>query len=579
MANPRGLTDDEVNALAAPTKGMTDDEVAAQVDAHVGSEPKSAQHNYLPEGGTGWFEPGSLSGSVLRGFGQGESLGFSDELSGAVQGMAAGFARVGVNLTKSAAGRAAARAYLGKPDMPDAVVDMVIEGAIQEGARQSFGMKGLPLDPDQAVSAGYRNGRDAARIENVQSEKQNPNTFAAAQMAGAIASPVIPPVGKGPMTLARAGALAKGGAMMGGASALGQSRADLTRYENEPQQIMDSVGDVALGATGGALLAPVAAVGGAKLGNALRTGSQNSALKAIGLRAGISSQLEKRGYETADEARTLAQRAMDLGLIKPFGKAAGVAERGGLAKDVAGARIETALADADSAALKPGAGFDAERGSWQAAANTRGPDGLSPTAIREGTRARRLVGDVSNLPNVQDSTFKNANKLKSDMYDGINYGTSPALRTKLERKAAGGLRQSIEDQVAETAGPKVADKLRTGNKDWGDLSDITSLAKEESRRQLERKTLTGLDIASAIGAGALGDGAGGHAMGLGAGAVVLGSKLLGPRIPSTMAMGQRALAPKTVNLFTAGAKAAIQPPLKPSVSQEEEDAIQAFLGM
>lgn len=566
---PPGFVLDEPTEAPPPPPGFRLDQVT--------SEPQTAQHNYLPKGGAGWFEPESISGTMLRGFGQGESFGFSDELNGGVTGLTAGFSRIATQFGKTPPGRAAMRAYLGKPDLPDVAVDMLIEQGAQQAAGTVLGMKNLPLNADDALSSGYRSGRDTARLENVQSRSANPGTFMASEIAGSVASPVLPPVGKGPMTLAKAGTIAKGGAMMGGAAALGQSRADLTRYENDPQQIMDSVGDVAMGTTGGALLAPAMAVGGDKVGNALRTGSQNSALKAIGLRAGISSQLEKRGYETADDARQLAQRAMDLGLIKPFGKAADVAERGGFAKDIAGARIEGALADADAAALRPGAGFDADRGSWQAASAVMGHEGLSPTAIREGTRARRLVEDISKLPTVQDSTFKNANKLKSDMYDGIDYGTSPALRTRMERKAAGGLRQSIEDQIAETAGPEVADQLRMGNKDWGDLSDITGLAKEESRRQLERKSMTALDWASVLGAGAAGHSVGGAGTAGAAAALTAGAKLLGPRIPSAMAMGQRALAPKAVDLFTAGAKAAIQPPLRPSLKEEEEDAIQAFL--
>lgn len=563
----------------------------------VTSEPQTAQHNYLPKGGAGWLEPGSTSGAMLRGFGQGESMGFADELNGLVIGAIAGLARAGTNLAKSAPGRALVRKMLDRPELSDEGADQIIEAAAQRAAYQGLGMGGPsegsapglpPAEDDAAAKAGYRTGRNAARLENVQAQKTNPWAYAGANLAGAVASPIVPPVARGPMTLAKAGSIAKGGAAMGGAFALGQGGSDLTRYENEPQVIMDTVGDVALGAGGGGILAPVAAVGGDRAVRSLRTGSQNSALKALGLRAGISDQLGKRGYETADEARELAQRAMDMGLIRPGRTASDVAERAGFARERAGAGIEAALQDADAMAITPGAGFDAERGAWRAAGNVMGAEGLSPTAIRESRRAQRLVEDVRRLPAVQDSTFANANRLKSDMYAGINYGTDPVLKTRLERRAASGVRQSIEEQIAETAGPEVADNLRVANRDYGHLSDIEPLAREEANRQLARKTLTPLDIASALGATAAGHAAGGNAAGGLAGAAVIGSKLFGARIPSTMAslqgsmsrplsLGGQTFAPSAAQFFTAGGKAATQPPLKPSLEQEEEDAVQAFL--
>lgn len=551
----------------------------AKLDERAPVVPPTAPSNGLPEGGTGWFEPGSTSGALLRGFGQGESLGFADELNGVVTGAVAGITRAGANAAQSMPGRALLRKYLNKPDLTDDEANAIIELSARQAAREGLGMKSFPSGSqgDEAALLGYRTGRDASRLENVQAQKANPMTYAGANLAGAVASPIVPPVARGPMTLAKAGGIAKGGAAMGAAYSLGQSGSDLTRYENEPQVIMDTVGETALGAGMGGILAPVAAVGGDRAARALRTGSQNSALKALGLRAGISDQLGKRGYETADEARTLAQRAMDMGLIRTGRTASDVAERAGFAKERAGAGIEAALQDADAMAITPGAGFDAERGAWQAAGNVMGAEGLSPTAIRESRRAQRLVEDVRRLPAVQESTFANANRLKSDMYAGINYGTDPALKTRLERRAASGVRQSIEEQIAETAGPEVADNLRAANRDYGHLSDIEPLAREEATRQLARKTLTPLDIASALGAGAAGHAAGGNAAGGLAGAAVIGSKLFGPRIPSTMANVQGALSPRATNLFTTGAKAAIQPPLKPSLKEEEEDAIQAFL--
>lgn len=570
----------------------------------ITTEESSAAKSILPTGSGETLGSTSISGTALRGFGQGASFGFSDELAGGVKGAVAGLARSGAHAAHTGPGRAAIRAYLGKPNLSDAETDLLIEQAMDQTSQQVLGMPGLPVDPDQALEAGYRSGRDESRLENVQARQANPWTFAGAQLAGAIAAPG-PKFAKAG-TPGRLASIAKTGSAMGGANALGQSESDLTRMENDPQAIMDTVGETAFGAGMGGIAAPIAAIGADKAGRYLTRAQADNALKALGLRAGISDQLQKRGYETADNARELGKAALDMELIRPFRTASDVAERAGFAKQVQGARIEGALADADAAGLArqnaantqfvsslgkgpapvdPPPIFDSQRAAWRSVEEVMGPDGLSPTAIREGGRAKRLVEDVIALPKVQESTFANANKLKSDMYSGINYATDPALKTTLERRAASGLRKSIEEQMGETAGPDAVDELRAANRAYGFLADIEPLAQEESTRQLARQVPWSKSIQQALIAGgggaAMGGMAGGGATGATGGAVGFLAPLVGnamqSRIPSTLAVGQRALAPRIGPLMMGAQRGAIQPPLRPSVDEEEETAIKAFL--
>lgn len=515
----------------------------------------------------GFLESGSQSQAALLGGSRGASFGFRDELAGGVKGMAAGFSRIAADLMKTSGGRALMRQMLGK-DLPDSVVDMVTEGSIQQGAKTGLGMKGLPLDPDDALREGYRFGRSESRQDDVEAQAAHPVTYGASEVAGAIAVP-------GPKLLkpgmpGRMAAIAKTGAAIGGASALGNSTADLT----QDGRTLEAVGDTATGAGMGGAMAPLATIGADRLGRWLQQASRDNALKAIGLRAGISNQLTKRGYETADEARDLGQAALDMELIRPFRTASDVAERAQFAKQVQGSRIEGALADADAARLGP---FDTERAAWEAATTAAGPQGLSPTAIREATRAQNLVDDVVSLPRVQEPSFANANRMKSDMYSGINYGTDPALKTTLERRAASGLRKSIEEQVAETAGPDVADELRAANKAYGFLSDIEPLARDEATRQPARKAVTSNDMSHILMAGAAGGTVGGVHGGIGAALLTGATKLLGPRVPSTLAVGQQAASPM-VRPFVQGAlKPALQAPMLGAANEEEEKAINAFL--
>jgi predicted transcriptional regulator len=507
-------------------------------------------------------------GAAGFGFGQGASFGFSDELSGAVSGLVAGFTRAGLQATKNPVARAAVRQMLGREDLPDAAVDDVLERAASRSLYEVTGFGGpgekrIPSNPDDALQQGYTQARDAYRSDLDKAQANNPKAYLAGELAGAIASPG-PKAAKGATGLAKAGQLAKAGAAYGAASGVGYGRA---KGIEDPEQLLMEAG---AGAGTGAVLTPAIALGGDKAGRAFRTLSDEAALKASGLRAGIGSQLDKRGYETADQARALGRAALDMELIRPGRTPEDVANLAALAKESRGARIEQALADADAA----GVPFDTERAAWQSAGEVMGPNGLSPTAIRESTRSRKLIEDVLALPRVQDPTFANANRLKSDMYAGINFANDTPLKTKLEKRAASGLRKSIEDQVAETAGLDAADELRAANRDYGFLADIEPLAREEAGRLLEREPWWSAKGPLVAGAAAMAGGtytAGPMGGAIGAALPVLG-RAIAPRVPSAVAVGARGGAN-----FAPRAAPSLARPATQQISQEEDDAIAAFL--
>jgi hypothetical protein len=498
---------------------------------------------------------GSAMGAAGLGFGQGASMGFVDELAGVVGGGTAALSKQLVGGLKTAPGRALARALLGAKGIPDDALDALIDQSFAQSLNEVTGINAS--DPRSA----YEQTRDIARRDSAAAKAAHPTAFTTGEVAGAIASPG-PKTKPGAQGLARASSLAKQGALYGGASAAGMSEA--SPVDNPGRLALDA----AMGAGMGAVIAPAVPIVADKFGRGMKTLSQEQALKAMGVRAGISSQLEKRGYETADAARQLGQDALDMELVRPFRTAEDVAERAGFAKETQGARIEGALSDADAAVP-----FDAERASWDMAGNVMGPEGLSPAAIDKSRGAQRLVRNAADLPRVQASTFKNANRLKSDMYEGIDYGNDPALKTKLERKAAGGLRKSIEDQVAEAAGPDAADELRAANRAYGSLSDIQPLAREEANRQLERASI--LDpktLAASFALGGAGAASGNASMGAAGGLLPLIGKALSPRAPSTIAIGARAASRYAPKVLPPLARPATQ-----QLAQEEEDAISEFL--
>ena len=495
----------------------------------------------LPRGSDEAMGPASVSGALTRGFGQGGSFGFGDELAAsATQGIPA----------------LVARAFMA-PENYDRMM------------REVFGVSDASA---KGPGDQYREALGEQRVDLAQSRRAQPGAFLAGELAGSVVTPGPKVTSLGGRTLTTVGSRVLTGAAQGGLVGAGTATQDMTQGD-----VSGVAGETLKGAAAGAVMAPLLGAAFDRGGRVLSRWSSENALKALGLRAGISNQLDQRGYSTIDEARALGNEALDLGLVRFGNKAEDVARAASEAKPRYGALIEDALASADDAAtvLRPGRpSFDADRAAWQAAGEVMGPSGLSPTAIREATRARRLVDDITRM---DEPSFGAANRLKSDMYAGIKYGNDPALKTKLEQRAASGLRKSIEEQMGEVAGPEAADQLRMANQRYGSLMDIEGLARDEAQRQAGRKSVTALDLmAAAAGGGSVGATAGPGA-GLAVAALPLLRGTVGPRLPSSFAATQRFLSPVAPQLSAPSTRAALEATQRPVLSEEEDVAVRAFL--
>jgi hypothetical protein len=346
-----------------------------------------------------------------------------------------------------------------------------------------------------------------------------------------------------------------------------------------------------LSAGTGAVLTPVASGVSARLGRWLQKLSQENALKAVGARAGISDVVGQAGIETADEARQLGQRAIDMDLVRPFSSAADVTEGVGFKLRDTGARIENVLGDADRVAGeqadaarklflerqakqmeqlaasgikgRPNApppappAFDTERASWRAVEEVMGPDGLTTEAMSKVRPAARIVDRIVAQGEV-DPSFRAANKLKSDIYGGINYSVDPGLSTKMQRSTARGLKSSIEEQVEERLGAEAADELRAANQRYGTLKTIQGLSSEEARRQLGRAgAFSPGTIAASVAAG---------------NPAPMVARAASPIVPSTMSWAQRSLSPAALP-----ATQGVLRPVAQELSEMEENSIDAFM--
>lgn len=233
MARPR-ITAEEAAKMGLVEAGARE-KITAQQAAEMQLQPIAEAPPIAEPTDPETLDPKSLSGTAMRSFGKGGSLGLSDELSGA----------------------------MGAVDELGRRVRTVL-GATGDGS-VPVEQENLPLK--DALLARYRRERDEMRNETAAGERENPKTALAAELTGAVAMPA-----PGPGKVKGVVGLTKYGAKLGAASALGNSDADLTRGE-----LGDAAADVAIGAGGGAAIGALTAplqVSASRLSGLLRREAQ-----------------------------------------------------------------------------------------------------------------------------------------------------------------------------------------------------------------------------------------------------------------------------------------------------------------
>lgn len=460
------------------------------------------------------LSPKSMSGTALRGFGQGASGFFSDELAG-VSGALQELGSRG----PLAAGAAAALAPVSGATALASAANAPLVGAAQ-GERPD-----LPVM--EAMLQRFRADRDRARREQDVGRKVNPKTALASELAGAVAmpGPKVSRIGGAPLT--RAGSMAATGALQGAQAGAGASRSESAGGVLEDALAMGALGGVANPVMGGL-------VRGA--GVALEKTGVSQALKALGARAGISDSLSRAGIETAEEGQALAKRALDEGLIRPGRTAEDVAKQA-LEKQQFGANpvIEDVMTRANQ-----GTPFDFEEAGWTSADRLMSrkrsvPGPLNPQEQKTGAEAMRMVKRISETQPAEGAgSFSEANRLKQDLYDAINWKSDAPLSTEMQRKAAGGLRQSIEDQAARSLGPEDAAALKAANERWGFAQTVKEIATDEAKRQSQRQFPW---LKSLGGAVAMGGAGATQSPAMALGGAALGALAGSPRATSAAAVG------------------------------------------
>jgi hypothetical protein len=535
MAPPKR---DPWKELEAPDGGVADAwDAMASADVEPAQAPAAA-----PESDQGtlldWLKSRTRAGAALRGGGQGLTMGFSDELRGL---------------------HGASEELSGQ-----------LGEAMGTPGKVLADYPGRPLA--DALLRRYKADRDAARMEQRQAEETQPAAYRASEFAGGMLSPSPGSKAKG---LARVAQMAKQGALTGAVAGAGLSEAGIGAASGEESRGLgglaaDTAAGGGLGGLIGGTVGPAVARGGEKFADWLRRRSEESAMRASGLTAGINNKLRKLGI-TPEDARELGKAALDMGLVRAGGTPEDVANAAAEAMPRYGAAIEGTLAEATrrggqademAAALKALARIEAEGIAMPGAAPA-----LTTVQQRAAGKAIGLVEDIAGQGEVTPGSLEALNKLKSKAYGAVNWGDEAPEAERLYRAGTRGLREAIEEQVGAVE-PQLADELRHANMRYGQLAELQPLAEAEAQRGMARQTFGPLGM---MAGGALG-GIVGDVMGDRSTAALLGT-VLGPALarslrmrgPSTMAVGLR------------GAQGAAPGAARGAVQASEYEAVKAFL--
>lgn len=423
----------------------------------------------------------ALNNPVTRGAIQGASYGFEDEAEGLM-----GAAREGADMLGRKLG-------ISEPltEQEDAFAGTNPAAGAGVGTRL--------LD-------AYRRERDAAREEQRASRDSSPKLALAGEMAGAVLAPG--PKGQAAKGVtARAAQMALQGAKVGGLYGAGASEADLTKGEIIPF-LRDVGAGSALGGVGGAVFG----AGMAKLQPFLAKLAQKRAIQALRPSEAALKTLEKsspRGDPT-QAARQIGQRALDEGVVVPFGTAEGAAKRVASKLDetgeLQGAMLQAIADQAPQARISmPAVASKLEDAAARAKLSTATAPMAGHLANQSKVARNVALERLKQLGPERDYlTLLEAEAEKRALQDKVREAGGYALArgspaTKAKEQAASIWRQAVEDEAEKHVGPEMAGQWQTLKKRFGDLSEIGKLSRTGATKELaSRADLGRSELADAI---------------------------------------------------------------------------------
>lgn len=395
-----------------------------------------------------------------------------------------------------------------------------IAGALQApiGAAKSIANKfGADFDESEYTAA-----RDDSRLLDAQASERSPGAFTSGQVAGSVASSLIP--GLNVVKGAKLGGTALAAGKQGLAMGLGDSTG-----KNVGELALDSLIGLGQGVAGGTV--------GYGLGKGLEKGAQYAGKTFNRIGDYLSDGAEKlyvkatgaTGRESQKFAEGAGRKLADRGMIKFGDTPENIATRLQGAMDEAGGAIDSSLK-----------GLDAQGVMANVENVTQGLEEQIKSLAKDPSQAstvRRLQSIVD------DIKATGSNAVPVSEAEVTKRGFNKAAGNWMDPEAGAAAKQAYlgymdeVERAALDANPALADKFTKAKETWGLLSPVKEAA-ERRAAVLNQSPFGGLlDATSIVGGGVLGAGNDDPTSGVGAGlALAMARRGIAPRLASSGAV-------------------------------------------
>lgn len=461
-----------------------------------------------PETATGAFAAGTTSGATL---------GFGDEIYGAI----GADSKMNEQRAKTVEDVDEAKRTgrydpgAGAPAIPG-VTSWQLKREGQPTLTENREAKTAPSEPEnpnaQAMGDAYRAARDSMREQFSTAEKKHPGAYLGGELLGSLALP-LPGPGKA-KGLAKVGKYALQGAGIGTATGLGNSEADLTEGD-----VKGALLDTGAGTAGGAAFGGLLGAGAAKLDPYLEQLAARRGFKALDpYMKSISDALESKlgrnpsPAEVMSEVERLGKRALDEGII-PEGRLERFASSETLGNRAADLREEAGVlkgAFVDHAQQQLGGnpvsiGTLATNIEAEAqAARLRGQQGLSRKLDKEAAELRQTIVDRASagFADPAAQTLQEAEKMKTLIQgDVFGAGRPGGAGQRAKETVARLAKEQAEKAIESGLGPEDLDQFIALKGRYGDLANLSDIASHGAIRGF-RNQAVGLGDKAAAGIGA-----------------------------------------------------------------------------
>lgn len=384
-----------------------------------------------------------------------------------------------------------------------------------EGALRAGGEKGLAIikkEDEKDLKELYKQYRDIARRRNKEAEEANPLAYGAGEIGGAIAGGLA--TGGGTLSL-------KGAAALGGLTGLGTSESSLV--DGTPEDFNKLALDVgtgtALGLAGGGIAKGVGKLTSPKT---LETAGSKIASSS----AGISPTEEMvRGFdkttgrivEHPDIIKGIGKTAIEEGALPFTGGAKAMFTKADEAININFDKLAPIMKSAQQKldqqlpqSLEKVGGIGAKGGDLYYKFINEIPDTSQKAALIEKLdkfylpkikQLQEADGNLQALADLKKEFYKGATSLKTNIYSDPN-ATEKMTEAKFLKQLAGITRQHIED-LAGTVDKEAAKGIKQTNQTIGNLVTYKESARELIDKDAKKSVLGLSDIATGAGVGAM----------------------------------------------------------------------------